>query len=219
MVFPIGDENPHREHVAYVNIGLVAINVAVFLFMLFLSQPRLEAFVLRFGTIPALITQGQDLYTLVTSQFIHAGWLHIASNMLFLWIFGDNIERVLGSGLYAGFYLGAGVLAGLAHVFFNPESVIPSIGASGAIAAVLGAYIVLFPVRQVRVLVLVLTTRVAAFIFLGVWALLQLFSGLLALGVETVQSGGVAVWAHVGGFVVGAIAGAAARGVGWRSRG
>lgn len=219
MVFPIGDENPHREQIAYANIAFVAINVAVFLFMLTLSPPRLEAFVFRLGAIPVEILQGQQLYTLLTSQFIHAGWLHIASNMIFLWIFGDNIERVLGHALYGGFYLAAGVLAGMAHVIFNPSSPIPSIGASGAIAAILGTYIVLFPVRQVRVLVLVLVTRVAAFIFLGVWAILQLFTGLLSLGVTTAQSGGVAVWAHVGGFAVGLIAGAAARRAGWQYRG
>lgn len=219
MVFPIGDENPHHEQIAYANIAFVAINVAVFLFMLTLSPPRLEAFVFRLGAIPVEILQGQQLYTLLTSQFIHAGWLHIASNMIFLWIFGDNIERVLGHALYGGFYLAAGVVAGMVHVLFNPSSPIPSIGASGAIAAVLGTYIVLFPVRQVRVLVLVLVTRVAAFIFLGVWAILQLFTGLLSLGVTTAQSGGVAVWAHVGGFAVGLIAGAAARRAGWQYRG
>jgi membrane associated rhomboid family serine protease len=219
MVFPIGDENPHRERVAFVNIGLVAINVAVFAYMLTLSQVRLEAFVFRFGTVPVEILQGQHLYTLISSQFIHAGWLHIAGNMIFLWVFGDNIERSLGHALYGGFYLLAGVLAGLAHVLFNPTSVIPSIGASGAIAAVLGTYIVLFPVRQVRVLVLILVTRVTAFVFLGVWAILQLFSGLASLGVQTAQSGGVAVWAHVGGFAVGLGAGVLARGAGRQYRG
>lgn len=218
MVFPIGDENPRRENVPYVNTALVAINAIVFISMLTLSQPQLERFVYRFGTIPAQIFQGQGYYTLITSQFIHGGFLHIIGNLIFLWVFGDNIERALGHGLYVAFYLGAGVLAGLAHVFMNPASTIPSIGASGAIAAILGAYIILFPGRQIRVLVLVMTTRVPAFIFLGVWAALQLFTGLASLGVPTVESGGVAVWAHVGGFAVGLAAGFGARRVGWQGR-
>jgi membrane associated rhomboid family serine protease len=219
MVIPIGDENPRAERVAYVNIALVALNVLVFVYMLTLTLPQLEGFVFASGAIPALIRQGQGLYTLVTSQFVHGGWLHIGLNMIFLWIFGDNIERALGHGLYALFFLAAGVLAGLTHVVFNPTSTVPSIGASGAISGVLGAYVILFPVRQVRVLILILTTRVSAFIFLGVWALLQLISGLASLGVETAQTDGVAVWAHVGGFAVGLLAGALGRVAGRQYRG
>jgi membrane associated rhomboid family serine protease len=218
MVFPIGDENPRRENVPYANIALVAINAIVFISMLTLSQPQLERFVYRFGTVPAEILHGQGYYTLITSQFVHGGFLHVVGNLIFLWVFGDNIERALGHGLYVAFYLGAGVLAGLAHVLMNPESTIPSIGASGAIAAILGAYIILFPARQIRVLVLVMTTRVPAFIFLGVWAALQLFTGLASLGVQTVESGGVAVWAHVGGFAIGLAAGFGARRAGWQGR-
>lgn len=214
MVFPIGDENPRAEARAYVNISVVAINVVVFVYLLTLSQGRLENLIFRFGTIPAEIRRGQDLFTLLTSQVIHGGWLHLVSNMVFLWVFGDNIERALGHGVYLAFFLGAGVVASLAHVAFNQQSTIPSIGASGAIAAVLGSYIVLFPVRQVRVLVLILITRVTAFIFLGVWAVLQLLSGLASLGVATAQTGGVAVWAHVGGFAVGLGVGALARNAG-----
>ena len=218
MVFPIGDENPRREYIPYVNLSLVAINAVVFVFMLALSLPQLERFIFRLGTIPVQILQGENLFTLVTSQFVHGGFLHIIGNLIFLWVFGDNIERALRHGLYVTFYLGAGVLAGLSHVFMNPESTIPSIGASGAIAGILGAYVVLFPIRQIRVLVLILVTRVPAFIFLGVWALLQLFTGLASLGVETVETGGVAVWAHVGGFAVGLVTGLAARQAGWQSR-
>ncbi len=217
-LIPYGDQNRRGAPVAWVNITLIALNAVVFLYMLTLTPPRLESFVYRFGTIPALIHQGQDLYTLLTSQFIHGGLLHIAGNMFFLWVFGDNIELALGHGLYALFYLVGGVVAGLSHVVFNLESTIPSIGASGAIAAVLGAYVVLFPTRQVRVLVLVLPTRVSAVAFLGAWALVQFFNGIASLGVPTAQTGGVAVWAHVGGFAVGILAGLIALHAGRQNR-
>lgn len=218
MVIPIGDENRPGAPPAYVNIALIAINVIVFIYMLTLDLTGLENLVFRFGVIPEDILQGRSLYTLITSQFIHAGWLHIFGNMIFLWIFGDNIEAALGHLPYLAFYIGAGILAGLAHVALNPTSFIPSIGASGAIAAVLGTYIVLFPVRQVRVLVLILVTRVTAFVFLGVWALLQVFNGVLSLGVPTAETGGVAFWAHIGGFAVGLGVGALARSQGLQRR-
>jgi membrane associated rhomboid family serine protease len=210
-LIPYGDQNRRDAPVPWVTITLVAINALVFLYMLTLSQVRLESFIVRFGTIPVEIRQGQDLYTLLTSQFVHGGFFHIIGNMLFLWVFGDNIESALGHGLFLGFYLLAGVLAALAHIVFNLDSVIPSIGASGAIAGILGAYIVLFPTRQVRVLVLILPTRVTAVAFLGAWALVQLLNGIASLGVPTAQTGGVAVWAHVGGFVAGVATGLVAR--------
>ena len=222
MVIPVGDQNRPGAPVAYVNITLVVVNVLVFIYMLTLSPAQLEAFVYRFGAVPAQILQGRDLYTLVTSTFIHGGWLHIVTNLIFLWIFGDNVEAALGHGPYLAFYLVAGVLAGLAQVLIGGPSAIPSIGASGAIAAVLGAYIVLFPGREVRVWVfplVIFTTRVNVVIFLGVWALLQLLSGLASLGVRTVETGGVAVWAHVGGFTVGLACGAAARAAGLQRKG
>ncbi|MGQ9682342.1 MAG: rhomboid family intramembrane serine protease [Anaerolineae bacterium] len=222
MVIPVGDQNRPGAPVAYVNITLVAANTLVFIYMLTLSPAQLEAFVFRFGAVPEQILQGRDLYTLVTSMFIHGGWLHIATNLIFLWIFGDNVEAALGHGLYLAFYIVAGVLAGLAQVAISGPSAIPSIGASGAIAAVLGAYIVLFPGREVRVWVfplVIFTTRVNVVIFLGVWALLQLLSGLASLGVRTVETGGVAVWAHVGGFAAGLACGAAARAAGLQRKG
>ncbi len=218
-LFPYGDQNRRGAPVPWVTITLVALNAVVFLYMLTLSEVQLEAFIYRFGTIPAEIRQGQGLFTLLTSQFVHGGFLHIIGNMLFLWVFGDNIEQALGHGLFAAFYLLAGVLAGLAHVVFNLESVVPSIGASGAIAAILGAYVILFPMREVRVLVLVIPTRVSAVAFLGAWALVQFFNGILTLGVPTVQTGGVAVWAHLGGFAVGLAGGALARGARRQDRG
>lgn len=217
-LIPYGDQNRRGAPVAWVNITLVALNVLVFLYMLALDQAQLESFVYRFGVIPAEIARGQGLYTLVTSQFIHGGFLHIIGNMFFLWVFGDNIELALGHALYAFFFLLAGVLAGLTHVLFNLQSIIPSIGASGAIAGVLGAYIVLFPTRQVRVLVLVIPTRVSAVGFLGAWALIQFLNGIASLGVPTAQTGGVAVWAHVGGFVAGLAVGLLALHAGRQNR-
>ncbi len=219
MIFPYGDQNRRGAPVPYVNITLIILNALVFLYMLTLSQTSLERFVFTFGVVPVEIQRGQDLYTLITSQFVHGGWLHIFGNMIFLWVFGDNIEAVLGHWLYLAFFIGAGILAGLAHVLFNLNSAIPSIGASGAIAGVLGAYIVLFPSREIRVLIIALPTRVSAIAFLGVWALLQLFNGLASLGVPTVETTGVAVWAHVGGFAVGLAVGAVARRAGGQYRG
>ena len=218
MVIPIGDENRRGAPRPYVNILFVAINVLVFLYELTLSQTGLESFFLRFGAVPAQIQQRQDLYTLVTSQFIHGGFLHIIGNMFFLWVFGDNIEAALGHLLYAVFYLGAGILAGVTEVLFTLGSTIPAIGASGAIAGVLGAYIVLFPLREIRVLIIVIPTRVTAVAFLGIWALLQLFTGVASLGVPT-ASGGVAVWAHVGGFVTGVTVGTLGRWIHLQRRG
>lgn len=206
-LIPYGDQNRRGAPVAWVNISLIALNAVVFLYMLTLSQSSLEAFVYRFGAIPASIAHGQDLYTLITSQFIHGGFLHIIGNMFFLAVFGDNIEQALGHGLYLLFYLLVGVVAGLSHVLFNLGSTIPSIGASGAIAGILGAYVVLFPTRQVRVLIVVIPTRVSAIGFLGAWALIQFFNGVASLRVPTAETGGVAVWAHVGGFAVGLVVG------------
>ncbi len=222
MVFPVGDENRRGAPFPYANVTLVAINILVFIYMLTLSQTSLDGFVFRFGTIPAQIRQGQDLFTLITSQFVHGGWLHIFGNLIFLWVFGDNIEAALGHIPYLIFYLAAGIIAALTHVLFNLDSTIPSIGASGAIAGVLGAYIVLFPAHEVRVWVFPFVfwlTRVNAVVFLGVWALLQLLNGLASLGVQTAQTGGVAVWAHVGGVVTGLIVGAIGRRAGRDKRG
>ena len=203
MVIPIGDQNRPGADVPYVTYALIALNALVFIYMLTLPSARLELFVLTYGAVPASISHGQSLITLVTSTFIHGGWLHIIGNMIFLAVFGDNIEAALGHWLYLTFYLIAGVLAGLAQVLSDPASAIPSIGASGAIAGVMGSYAVLFPAREIRVLVIAVVMRVSALVFLGVWALLQLFNGLASLGVQTAQTGGVAVWAHVGGFAFG----------------
>lgn len=210
-MFPIGDEDVKQSGVPWVTWGLVAINVLVFLYELTLSQAQLEQFYMTYGVVPAQILQGQNLISLLTSMFLHGGWFHIISNMVFLAVFGDNIEATLGRVLYVGFYLLGGLAGSAAHIVFNMGAELPSLGASGAIAAVLGAYVVMFPQSQVKVLfifgIFARVTRVAAILFAGFWFVTQLFSGVASLGPTTAQSGGVAYWAHIGGFVLGLIVG------------
>lgn len=210
-MFPIGDERIRGAKTPWVTISFILINVAVFVYELTLSLPALEAFYIRWGVVPAEIVAGNRWITLITAQFIHGGWLHLLGNLLFLWVFGDNIEVVLGHLGYLIFYLAGGAIASLAQVLVQPSSTIPSVGASGAIAAILGAYILMFPQSRVRVLLFlgffITTTRVAALIFLGLWAIIQLFSGVASLGAPTAQTAGVAYWAHIGGFVTGILVG------------
>lgn len=210
-MFPIGDTEVRGAGPGIVTIVLIIINVLVFLLEVSMSQAGQESFIRQYGVIPTEITQGDQLYTLITSMFLHGGWMHLIGNMLFLWVFGDNIEAVLGKIGYVLFYLLGGLAASAAHILLNTNSQVPSVGASGAIAAVLGAYIVMFPKSRVKLLVLSGAgggvTRVTALIFLGLWFVMQLFNGLASLGVETAQTGGVAFWAHIGGFVVGVVAG------------
>jgi membrane associated rhomboid family serine protease len=145
--------------------------------------------------------------TLLTSMFIHGGFLHIASNMLYLWVFGDNVEDQLGHVTYLIFYVVCGIAAGLTHVLVNAGSTIPSVGASGAIAGVLGGYLLMFPGAQVRTLLflgpIILFPRISAFILIGFWFITQLLSGVASLGMTSQQTSGVAFWAHIGGFVAG----------------
>lgn len=214
-MFPIGDTDVRGAGPAYVTIGLLLMNVLVFFFQLTLSQPELEAFIQTYGAIPTEVMRGEALFSLVTSMFLHGGWAHIISNMLYLWVFGDNVEHTLGSIPYAAFYLIGGLTATAAHIFFNPDSTLPSVGASGAIAAVLGAYVVMYPRSRVRLLIFIglffWVTRIQAVFFLGIWGVTQLFNGVAALS-ETAQTGGVAFWAHIGGFVFGLLIGVIFRG-------
>jgi membrane associated rhomboid family serine protease len=202
-VFPIGDENAGTILKPIVNWTLIGICVAVFVFQITLSQSQLEAFFLRFGAVPAEITDFRNLPSLLTSMFLHGGLGHLFGNMVFLYVFGDNIEDAMGHVSYLLFYLLCGIAAGLTQILLNPDSTIPLIGASGAISGVMGAYIVLFPQGKVRAIVLYTVMLVPAWIMIGVWFALQLFSGFSTLGGPDV--GGVAFWAHVGGFVAGAI--------------
>src|SRR4051794_29434463 len=206
-MFPIGDENAGNATKPYVNWTIIGLCTAVFLYELILSPAQLDAFFLQWGAIPAEISRFHDLYGLITSMFLHGGWAHLIGNMLFLFVFGDNIEDAMGHVSYLLFYLLTGIVAGLTQILLSPSSTIPLIGASGAIAGVLGAYIVLFPQGKVRALVFFgyfgQVILVPAWVMIGLWIVLQLFSGVASLGAADV--GGVAFWAHVGGFVSGAV--------------
>jgi membrane associated rhomboid family serine protease len=208
-VFPIGDENNGRKLTPFVNYTLIALNVLVFLYQITLPERDLYDFIYRWGAIPREISAGVDLFALLTSMFLHGGWLHIGGNMLFLWVFGDNIEDTMGHAKYLLFYLLSGLAAGYTQVIFDSNSGVPLVGASGAIAGVLGAYIMLYPRGNIRTLVIlgffVTVVLVPAWIMIGIWALLQFFNGFAAVGVATEESGGVAYWAHVGGFVAGVL--------------
>jgi membrane associated rhomboid family serine protease len=210
-MFPIGDTDVKDAGPAYMTIIFLIINIAVFIFMVLMSPGEVEAFLRQFGAVPVEIMQGEALYTLVTSMFLHGGWVHIISNMLYLYVFGDNVEHTLGHLGYTIFYFLGGLAATGAHIFFNPESTLPAVGASGAIAAVLGAYIVMYPRSRVRLLIFIgiffWVTRIAAVFFLGIWIITQLFSGVAALSETAAEPGGVAFWAHIGGFVFGFLVG------------
>jgi membrane associated rhomboid family serine protease len=182
-----------------VTYALIAINVLVFVLLELPQGENLDAFLNRWGTIPAQIVAGNGLLTLITSMFLHGGWLHLGSNMLFLWIFGDNVEDAFGHVLYLVFYLVCGIAASLAQVLVDTGSTVPGVGASGAIAGVLAAYIVLFGSRPVRVLMGGMLTSVPSYVMIGLWIVTQLFAGFGG------QSDGVAYWAHIGGFIAGLV--------------
>lgn len=211
-MIPLRDTNPRRT-VPFVTYALVILNVLAFLWELSLGQ-NLDRALLNVAFIPARFWIAgnwiADAMTIVISMFLHGGLLHIGSNMLYLWIFGDNIEDRLGHGRYLLFYLACGFLATFAHAVFSPGSRIPAIGASGAIAGVLGAYLILFPHARVLTVIPIfffITLReLPAVILLGLWFVLQLFSGVGSLGVTDAQDlGGVAYFAHIGGFVAGLV--------------
>ena len=214
-MIPIHDEIKARR-VPYVNYILIAINVGVFIFE-FMSGPRLEARISEFALVPAQLTAGLDLgdmRSVLTSMFLHASWMHLLGNMLYLWIFGDNVEDRLGHFWYLLFYLAGGFVAALAHWAINPASSIPTVGASGAIAAVLGAYLLMYPRARVYTFIpigfFVRLRLLPASVVLLLWFILQLFSGVLTIGAGDV--GGTAFWAHIGGFVFGVL-------VGWLAKG
>jgi membrane associated rhomboid family serine protease len=213
-MFPIGDENIKGTGIAFLTIALIALNVLAFL--LEISQPSgaaLQSFIQAWGVVPREFAAGRDLppeipypywSTLVTSMFLHGGWGHLGGNMLFLWIFGDNIEHRLGHIRFLVFYLVCGLAAGLAHIIFNSASAIPTVGASGAISGVLGGYLVLFPRNRVYVMTYGGVATVPAILMLGLWILLQFVNGVGSVA-NTPETGGVAYLAHIGGFVAGAV--------------
>jgi membrane associated rhomboid family serine protease len=199
-VLPIGDDNTRRRTVPFFTYGLVALNVVVFLVEL--SQPDPQAYLSQWGAVPSQVSAGQSLGTLVTSMFLHAGWAHLLGNMLFLFIFGDNVEDAFGHFKYLAFYLVCGIAAALTQVALAPGSRVPSVGASGAISGVLAAYVVMFGNNRVRVLLGFFPAVVPAYVMIGLWIVLQFVYGAASLG-YTQQSGGVAYGAHIGGFACG----------------
>ncbi len=214
-MIPLKDDTP-RYSVPVITLLLIAINCVVFFYQISLGPKFDQRLVVRYGMVPSRVEAAvtkQDapldaaLVPFFTSMFLHSGWLHLIGNMWFLWIFGDNVEDALGHFGYLIFYLTCGIFAGITHTFFNWGSHIPAIGASGAIAGVMGAYTVFFPRARVLTLIPLIifffTVRIPAWVILGIWFLLQFVTGVGSLGINT--AGGVAVWAHVGGFVLGAL--------------
>ncbi len=212
MFIPLKDLNPSRTY-PFVNITLILANIAVFIYTIGLEATlphrAFESLLLPYSTVPARIPAFLAGHTgfevaflpLVTSMFLHSGLLHIAGNMLFLWIFGDNVEDFFGHFTYLFFYLACGIGAGLLHIIFNFHSSIPAVGASGAISGVMGAYMLLYPRARVLTLVFIFPLPVPAVVFLGLWYVMQFLAGLSTIGMKV--TGGVAVWAHVGGFLLG----------------
>jgi membrane associated rhomboid family serine protease len=224
MFIPLSDDNSRRLTTPFVVLGLIGINAAVWL----LQLSRGEPFTHGFATVPFEITHGVDLtdlrlltvngqqlplqhhagptpihLTLITAMFMHGSWMHIIGNMLYLWIFGDQIEDLLGHARFVIFYVVCGLAAGAAQILYSPDSIIPCLGASGAIAGALGAYLITHPGNSVRVLVFRFVTVMPAYIVLGGWIVLQFVSQISVAGTES--GGGVAYMAHIGGFVAGLI--------------
>jgi rhomboid family protein len=210
MFIPLKDLNPHRTFPA-VNTLLILANAAVFIYELTLPPHLYKVFLTVNATVPARIPAWfgghvgfeAAFFPIVTSMFLHSGWAHILGNMLFLWIFGDNVEDYFGHAGYFFFYFLCGIAAGLFHIVFNLQSTVPALGASGAISGVMGAYAVLFPRAKILTLVLIFLVPIPAIFILGYWFLLQFLEGVGSLG--SIASGGVAWWAHIGGFVFGAL--------------
>jgi len=202
-MLPIGDDNTGRRSVPLVTFALIAVNVLVF----FLELSGGDALIERWAFVPSRFLQDPvgDFPTLFSAMFMHAGWLHLGSNMLYLWIFGDNVEDRFGRIKYLFFYLVCGLAATFAQLVFNMNSNIPNLGASGAVAGVLGAYILLFPGKQIRVLLGNSVASVSALIVIGLWIVLQLFSGVASITTAAADTGGVAFMAHIGGFLAGLV--------------
>ena len=232
MVFPIGDDNTGRIRTPYITYLLIAINVLVFVFLQGMGNN--ERFTYAFSTVPQEIRTGDDVaepvrvelgdqaatiplqrtpgsvyLTLLISMFMHGGFMHLLGNMLFLWIFGDNIEDDLGHGRYTAFYLATGLLASIAHVVstftFGDNPFIPSLGASGAISGVMGGYLVMHPHRRVRVIMMRMLTTVPGYVAVGLWFIFQLISAFGVIGQGPQSGGGVAFMAHIGGFIAGVV--------------
>ena len=211
-MLPIGDDDGTTRGAGIVTIALIVLNVLAFFVELGQgSEGALQSFITSWGVVPREYSVGHDIpptiplpywSTLITSMFLHGGWMHLGGNMLYLWIFGDNLERVMGAAKYAVFYIVCGLAAGLAHILFAGGSTVPSVGASGAISGVLGGYLLMFPNNRVKVLTRGGVASVPALVVLGMWIVIQLVSQLGSIA-ETSQGGGIAYMAHIGGFVAG----------------
>ena len=200
-MFPIGDDNSGRKIFPIVTYVLIGLNVLFF----FVELTGGDAFIQKWAFVPARFVANPvaDSVTLFTAMFMHAGWLHLGGNMLYLWIFGDNVEDRFGHVKFFIFYLVCGLAATFAQLAFNLESTIPNLGASGAVAGVLGAYVLLFPQAKIKVLQRGGVMQVPALIVIGLWFVLQLFSGVGSIATTSSDTGGVAYMAHIGGFVAG----------------
>jgi membrane associated rhomboid family serine protease len=210
MLFPIGDDQLKGGYKPMVSYSLIALNVLCFFAQN--TDPSGLLYVPDLGSVPQEISHGVDLYTLITSMFMHGGFMHLLGNMLFLWVFGDNIEAAVGNLKFALFYVMGGLVASAAQIAIAPESPVPCVGASGAIAAVMGAYLVMYPKSRVKMLFVITFSRfyIPAIAFLGMWIVQQVMSGMGALPMFSnpgSDAGGVAYWAHIGGFVAGLVAG------------
>ena len=224
-MFPIGDDNSDRTITPYVNYALIGINILVFLLLQQIGSN--ESFTYAFSLVPKEITTGIDLtgvqvvrdslghtgqiqhyatplpvyFNFLSSMFMHGGFMHLFGNMLFLWVFGDNLENLLGHVRYAAFYIVCGIAAAVAQIVMDTDSIIPMLGASGAISGVLGGYILLFPQRRVRALIFNFLTEVPAYVAVGIWIIYQIVVGYLSSS----ETGGVAYAAHIGGFIAGLV--------------
>jgi len=213
MFIPLHDDNPLKHiRFQYVTVAIIAASVAAFIFQLSLGERGGQALVFGFGTVPAVLFGSAQLpgelvhapapVTLLTSMFLHGGVMHLAGNMLFLWVLGDNVEDALGHTRYVGFYFACGIIAALTHALTDTASQVPMIGASGAISGVMGAYLVLHPKARIKVLVSYFLVWLPAYVVLGGWIGLQILSAAMATGGA---GGGVAWWAHIGGFAAGVV--------------
>ena len=207
-MIPLRDANPTHK-TPFITITLIILNVLIYLYEWFVSsEPALMmAFFDQWAIIPVQLTNdfAPEAITLISAMFLHGSWMHLGGNMLYLWIFGDNLEDRMGQGRYIIFYLLCGLAASAAQIAIDPNSPVPNVGASGAIAGVLGGYLILFPKARILTLVFRMMTQVPAYLVLGFWFILQLFQGVGSLSITTEGGGGVAFFAHIGGFVAGMV--------------
>lgn len=208
-MLPLSDDNRGRRSQPYVTWALMIVNVLVFAYQATLSEDDDWSFLLDWAVFPSAISDGQYIHTLITSAFLHGSWFHLGSNMLFLWVFGDNVEDVMGHVKYLVFYLLTAIAAGIGQVLVDTGSTVPMVGASGAISGLLAAYIVLFPGGRIRTVLtlgfFITVTMLPAWMMIGYWFVLQLISGITSLAAVDSSGGGVAFFAHIGGFVAGVV--------------